>query len=352
MRSLLEKTFFTVGESPYSWADVVLYAVLRGEWEQVTERGRAVWAALAREEAGDESLVQDEEVEAETDRFRYSKDLVSVEDTEKWLGGWALDIDTWLTWVRGDILRRRFEAEGETTAALAAAFEGDEEDLEAFVWAEGVLSGVLGRLARELAGRAAACLKLEESGDLRVEDGPVELPVEDVEGLLPGFPADDTLRRLQALARLEKGFLGFREAVITPEAVAARVRARQGDWMKVTCRILRLPTEDVAREALLSIQEDGDEMEDVAAGAGGELEEGTFYLEELEPALSSNLLAAKAGELLGPLRTKEGFAVVTLLEKRIAAQDDPEVRERAEESLFDGMVDRECDNRVIWRWGR
>jgi parvulin-like peptidyl-prolyl isomerase len=122
--------------------------------------------------------------------------------------------------------------------------------------------------------------------------------------------------------------------------------------MRVDCRILTVPTEDVAREALFAIQEDGEEMAEVAAGAGAEVREGTFYLEELEPGISDRVLAARKGELLGPLQTSEGYVLVDVLAKRLASVDDEVIRTRAEKDLFDSLVEREMDDRVTWRWGR
>ena len=356
MRAILGQTFFSVGDTLFLWADVVLAAELRGEWRPVVVRAMAELAALDREAASEEELVEESEIEEESNRFRYEKDLVSVDDTERWIGVWGLDVDAWLTWIRADLLRKRFEGEGAVVAPAEVA-EWDDETVEGAVHAEAAFSGALSRFARRLAAEAAIAQRLAEGG--APQDEPREeaaestgAPTVDVGSLPLGFPAEGLAERTRALSRLARGFDAFRSEVVTAEAVAARVRIHQGDWMRVDCRILTVPTEDVAREALLSIQEDGEEMSVVAAGAGAEVREGTFYLEELEPGISDHVLAARKGELLGPLRTGEGFVLVDVLAKRLASVDDEEIRTRAERSLFDSLVERETDDRVLWRWGR
>jgi hypothetical protein len=353
MRSLIGQTIFSVGDTVYLWADVVLAAELRGEWSSVVRSALTNLAALEKEAAGEEELVSEEEIEAEADRFRYDRDLVSVDDTEKWLGRWGLDVDAWLTWIRAGLLRRRFAAEGDAALEPADASEYDDETVEGVVQAEAACSGALARFANTLASQVAIVDRLAEDGAAAGEpQEDVAPPVVDASALLPGFPAEDLPERIRGLLRFDRAFAAFRAEVVTPAAVAARVKARQGDWMRIRCRILTVPGEDVAREALLSIREDGDDMADVAAGAGGDLAEGTYYLEELEKGISDRVLAARSGELVGPVQTADGWVLVDVVEKRLASPDDEEVRKRAEESLFEALVERELDNRVTWRWGR
>lgn len=352
MRAILGKTIFSVEGPDFLWADVVLAAELRGEWAPVVQRAMEVLAALEREANADEELVEDSEIEEESNRFRYARELVSVDDTERWLSGFGLDIDTWLTWIRAGLLRKRFEAEGTPVEAPTDAAEIDAELADAMVHAEAVCSGALSRFARKLAADVAIARKLAEDGAAEEPSEAPEPPVVDLASLPSGFPEEGLDERVRVLSAYGRTFDAFRGRVVTPEAVAGRVRAHQGDWMRVDCRILTVKTEDVAREALLSIQEDGEDMAEVAGGAGAEVREGTFYLEELDRVYSDRVLAARKGELLGPFRTAEGWTLVELVDKRLATVDDDEIRARAEESLFDSVVEREMDNRVKWRWDR
>lgn len=354
MRSIIGRTIFAAGDVPFLWADVVIAGALWGEWAAVVERARAGLLALEREAESEEPLVGDDEVESATDQFRYAKDLVSVDDTEKWLATWGLDAEQWLTWIRADLLKKKALEEG-TPREFAEEPENGDEELESAVHAEAVCSGALSRLANQLAARVAIDRKVAaaEGGAIAAETAaPDELPPLDFEHLLPDFPPEDAAARAREIARLDCVFRGFRDRVVTPEAMTARIRAKQGDWMRITCSILRSPSEDVAREALMSIQDDGEDVAEVAEGAGAELEQGTFFLEEMDRSIGDHILAAKKGELLGPLQSGEGYAVVLVTDKVLASADDEAIRARAERSIVESEVEREVDNRITWRWGR
>jgi hypothetical protein len=352
MEPLLERVAFSVGGVDYRWSDAVLAGALWGEWSAVVERARSALAAMELEADAESPRVGDDEIEAAADEFRYARHLVSAEDAERWLARWELDADRWVNWIWADLLRRRLAAE-DPAALAAATVAADDEELAEAIRTEAICSGELQRFAERLAARVAIGAKLAE-GEAVEEDGQESEAAAraiDPGSFDPGFAVERSAERLRAIARLDRAFDRFCSRLATPEAVAARVRSRQADWMRVSCRILAAATEDVAREALAAIQEDGAEMSDVAAEAQATVEEGTYYLEALDPGLRDGLLAAQAGELLGPLRTARGWAVVRVLGKSLPSPEDEAIRRRAEASLVDAAVAREVDGRVTWQLG-
>jgi hypothetical protein len=154
---------------------------------------------------------------------------------------------------------------------------------------------------------------------------------------------------------LEEAYARFRQDVLTPEAVEARVRMHQADWTRIGCHALALGSAEAAREALMSIREDGLSLDEVAAESRTRVEERQLLLEEIDEAYRHHLLSARAGDLVGPLRgkTRGGADTYTLFlveEKAAPSPSDPRIARRAEESLVAGMVGRERDERVRWRW--
>lgn len=353
MEPLLERVAFSVGDVGYRWSDAVLAGALWGEWSAVVDRARAGLAAMELEAAAESSRVGDDEIDAAADEFRYARHLVSAEDAELWLERWDLDADRWVNWIWVDLLRRRLLAEdAEALAAAAAAVEADDDELDEAIRTEAICSGALQRLSQRLAARVAIAGKLveeEAAAGTAAEPDEVPLPEIDAASLLPSFPADGLAGRLRALAALDRAFERFRALVVTPEALSARVRSQQADWMRISCRILVAASEDVAREAMAAIVDDGEEMAEVAADARAKLDEGTFYVEELDPGLRDRLLPAQPGELLGPIAVAGGFAVVRVLGKVLAAAGDEAIDRRAEARLMEVAVAREVDNRIAWR---
>ena len=337
----------------YRWEDVVLAAFLWNEWPPVVERARLGLALSARadeEEAEDEDPLA-EEIDAAGAEFRYARDLVTAVEMEAWLARWGLDADSWMAWVRADLLRRRYSEE-------PAPLDEDEppEVVSEAVFTEALCSGALDAFARRLAGHAAVFDKLRESDandDRDASAGPADLPApfsgRGFEEGLPGLSPETTRERAAVVALLEQAFHSFERSVVTPAAVEARVRARQVDWTRLSCRTLHLPREEMAREAVLSVREDGLSLEDVAREAKAAVEERTVFVDELPPDIRDRLLAARKGELLGPLPWDDGFAVVFVLEKTLPSASDETVARRSREDLLATLVAREIDAKVTWR---
>jgi hypothetical protein len=232
-----------------------------------------------------------------------------------------------------------------------------EEVVSEAVFTEALCSGALDGFARRLAGHAAAFETLRESGakdaDLDAVAEPADLPVtfprRILEEGLPGLSPETTRERAAVVARLERAFHDFERSVVTPAAVEARVRARQVDWTRLSCRTLHLPLEEMAREAVLSVREDGLSLDEVARDAKAAVEERTVFVDELPVGIRDRLLAARKGELLGPLPWADGFAVVLVLEKKLPSASDETVAKRSREDLLATLVAREIDAKVTWR---
>lgn len=378
MRNLIGRPVLAVGETVYSWEDVILAAALWGDWPRVVGRTREGFDLVAEAEAAesDEPPFTDEEVEEAASEFRYARNLVSADEMESWLAAWGLDVDSWMQWIVTDLLRAKREAEeaeeGEDAgaddegAALDAdegqepAEEGDgepeeegepDEEFLSALHAEAVCSGTLGRLSYSLAQRAAVFAREREEGG-PAATGTLDGPAPEVPAGLPplGLAPEEVARRLRALSELDAAFERFRARVVDADQLAARLRSRQTEWTRVTVRVLKLDSEDAAREALTSVRDDGCDMAEVAADAGVELAEGSTYLEELEPGVRDRLLAAQKGELLGPLKDGEGWSLFEVLDKTLPSLEDEEIAGKAEKSLLQSALSREVDNRVVWRW--
>lgn len=359
MRALIGRPVFAVGESEYVWGDVLLAAVVWGLWPGVVGRARAGLALLAEaesDEADESEAVTDEEAQEAANEFRYARNLIAAEEMESWLEAWGLDLDSWFQWVVIDLLRSRRDRPSAAGEAEGITPAEPDEDLEAAILAEAACSGFLGRTSYQLAERAAVYERERDAAsgaglDLPEGSAPRVLSAADLAWLEPlGRPPAELASRLGHLASLDAAYERFRSAVADQSQVASRLRTRQTEWTRVSVRILRLETEDAAREALTSVRDDGIDMDEVASDAGVDVAEGTFFLEELDPGVRDRLLAAQKNELLGPLREGEKWSLFLVVEKKLPSLDDPAIADRAERSLLRSALTREVDNRVSWRW--
>ncbi|HEY6051522.1 MAG TPA: hypothetical protein VIZ58_09760, partial [Thermoanaerobaculia bacterium] len=150
MKALFEQVVFSVAGRDYLWEDVVLAAESRGDWARLRERAAEGFARLRRWEEEPEAL-EEGEIESAANEFRYDRDLISAEEMETWLARWGLTAESWMDYVRGSLLRRKWS--GDPTGI--AETESSEPEFEEHLLAEAVCSGELRRLAETLAGRAA-----------------------------------------------------------------------------------------------------------------------------------------------------------------------------------------------------
>ncbi len=344
MRDVYRRPVFALSGAEYTWGDVALAAVLRGDWRAVAARARQGARLLAREDGPEGPTLPDDEVESAANAFRYERDLVTAEETEAWLARWDLDLGDWMEWVVSDLLRRR-DREG------PPSFEPVPEPSKSAVHAEAVCSGALERFARRLAEAAAAAARLdEEAGNGPPESEEPAPAATDLEDLPFEPPPEGFGPRLLDLARLERACRRSRESAVRPEDVEAIVRAHQTGWLRVRALVLSLRSEDAAREALLSIRDDGRAVEEVARDAAADVRPETFTLESVDEGLRDHLLAARAGSWVGPFPCGDAWNLLHVEEKVLPSASDPEVAARAEACLRESAAAREVDVRVSWRW--
>lgn len=352
MKTRLGEAVFSVAGRPYDWADVVLAARLRGDWADLAGEVRLGLACASRADEEDEDADPDA-VEAAANEWRYARDLLTAEETEAWLARWQLTTEDWMEAMRRAVLRRGWADEADDILAEHAV---DDAEVDEAIWAELVVSGRHARLAEALAARAAvyerakelesATFEQEVAGDARVL---LEAGDDDLAGVgLPALTPEACRGKLEALAHLEAGFRRLAAQVLTPRAIADQLHAHHLDWIRIDCRYLAFPAIEMAREARLSVREDGLDLAEAAEAAGTEIKEARLYLDQLEPALRDAFLGAGKGELLGPLPLGSEFAVFLILDKTLASADDPETRRRAEEAAWASVLGREVDARVTW----
>jgi len=314
MEGLLERAAFAVAGTDYRWADVTAAARHRGVWDGLEAEIREGLACQRwMSEAGLQLSAND--VWTVATAFRYERRLTSAEEMEAWLARWHLTKDDWLGYLRRSLLRQRYAAD---LATVMSTYEITDEDVTSATWATAVCSGKLEAFARDLAARLLA---------------------------VEGAPSGDLVERLD---ELESAFQTWCERVTSGSALRKAIDSHHLDWVRVDTRWASFPTMEAAREALMCVRLDGMDLSNVSALAGTVVAERRFVLEESEPAIRDELLAATEGEFLGPIASHEGYAVIELISKTMPSVDDADVLARAEAAVISDAVRREIANRVDW----
>jgi hypothetical protein len=295
------RPLFTAGDDVYGWDDVVAFAKLRGDWDALVARLRTGLAALAELEARGQPI-REEEIEAAARGFRYDRDLLAADELADWLERHRLTMADWQAYLCRTLAAERI-----------AASNGDvpEHDLLAGAWAEGICSGRLEQLARELARRVAVS---------------------------PGARLD----------QLEPAFEDFCATAVNDPAQAREVETHRLEWLRFAYEAIVSENEGAALEAVLCVRADGETLAAVAERAGLDLRAENCWLEELDPALGTRFLAATPGELVGPVSVADGYVVAKVISKIAPSLQDEAVAARAREAAVARAVSRLVADRVVW----
>jgi hypothetical protein len=357
MQTLFGRAVFDSGGRTYRWEDVLAAAFVRGDWESLETAVREGLACAKWAEAAGE-LPDEETVDAAADEFRYARNLLTSEEIETWLADWGLNVDDWLASVQRSLLREREEGRLEE---ITSEHEVDDEEIAEALYCDALYAGFLTRWADALAERAAAAAaqaagaaasesesESESANEDEGEDEDACVTIEDVEAC-PGLAEHVSEATLQSLASLERGFEHYCEGVVTPEAIADQVTLHRLDWIHFDCLSATFGGTDMAREAVLCVRSDGQALSDVAALAGVEAKEDSFFLEDVEADWRSTLLGATEGDVVGPLIANDESTVFVIRGKSLPAADEADIQERAEQAALRSALERELRKYVSWR---
>jgi parvulin-like peptidyl-prolyl isomerase len=157
---------------------------------------------------------------------------------------------------------------------------------------------------------------LHTAGDARAWLAARSLSVDDLEASLEQDLLAAKLRQRLTAAEADGHFAAHRDGF-------ERLRLAQ----------LLLPREDLARELASQVREEGRDLADVAREHGLPLTRGQVFRKDLSDPLASPLASAGEGELVGPVGTPRGFALV-LVEERRPAELDAATRQLIQDDLF------------------
>jgi hypothetical protein len=338
---------FSTGDRHYDRDDVVVAAILRGEWHALVEQARRGLACAEHHRLGEEGP-DAFDLEQAAQEFRYARNLITAEETEAWLARSGLTFEDWTAYLERSLLRTAWSDQIET---ILLRYAISDDEVRCVLHAEAVCSGELQRFAETLAGRAAACARAE-AGAASAEQGLDEVLARRVRResafRLGSLNAQEWSDRVAEAARIEAAFQACRLAAITPEAVQAQILGHRLDWMRVRWRYVVLRTEQAAREAALCLRHEGESLVDVAVRAGVAPHEEGRLLESVDAVIRAAVVSARPGDVLGPWPAADGFRLAVLLGKGHPSDSDPDVRRRAEEEIATDLV-TEAMKHVVWR---
>jgi len=321
-----EQTIFTVG-------DVIHAAWARGALEQpLANLLRAV--ECERQATAQGLAAEDASLQAMSEEFRYARDLVTVEETERWLAARNLTHEDFNHY----FLRGYWAQNLETEIPPPTADWPGDPDWRERLRVELLLSGELDALARALVRRVAAAQEISD-------DVPPDVEMEKAFYARSGPDESALAARLEALnrprawlteqLRLEAAHQQLCERWLTAEPRAAMLASQRLNLTRLEVEYMNLPARDAAQEALWCLREGGMTMDELAAECGSPAERAAVFLEDLTEDQQRKFLSAAPGEILELEEVDAGFQLCRLAGKSPPRLTDEEIAARIDRRILD-----------------
>jgi hypothetical protein len=335
----------------YTARDAVDAALFRGDlnpiWTSFLHR-------VAADKHADENEIDLDEdaIDAAAERFRYSHDLITAEETEQWLTTRDLDLDDF-----GGYFARQVAAEtlGDSVPAGNIEYRTAADETRQLFLVELILSDQLERITNALAWRLAAAATASESNadgiaaERKLFLSRTALKESDLPEWLASLRRDSNW--LDQMLTLESEFRRRRDSLLTPQARQREMSQLRLPLTRFESEVIELESKDAAQEALFCVKHDGMSMEEVAMEGRYPFKVISFLQEDIPQELQQKFLSVSPGDLLDPISRGDGFELYRVTSKKEPVGDDSAVQERIDHLLlsrhFADLTSRHIENRLF-----
>lgn len=329
----------------YKARDAIDAALFRGELKSIWEE---FLSNLGTEKRAKELALEldYDAVEEMAERFRYDRDLITAEETERWLEDRGLTLEDFSEYFARRYWRSTLQ---ESISAEDVDFVSASAELRQLFTTELILDDELDLLSKHLMWRLAVGAVKQESGI-----DPEKLAIEREQFLerneITSSKLGDWLDRigrdqqwLKETLAMEVAYQRVRDGLLNPQARKKQLAMLRMPLTRFEAEVIEVESLDAAREALLCIREDGMSMQEVAGEARYPYRRITFRHEDVPANWQQKFWSAGAGDLLEPLtRGEDGFELYRITNKSEPDLSDTIVQERIDERLleqhFSGLV--------------
>ncbi len=345
-----DRVVFESHDRSFSVRDLIDAAYFRGEMAPVWTDFLRLVAVENQAEARDLEI-DDDTVEAAAEQFRYLHDLITAEETERWLEERGLNLSDFSSYF---VRHSWSDAVGEPKAE-PIPYATAPEDLRALFTIELILCGELDRMAQRASWRVASD---RAAGDAEIDATLIteeEKSFLERQGLAPAEKED-------WLGKIERDEIWLREQ-LRMEAAYERdlgglltrdTRAREISALRLPLTLFEVETNefdslDAAREALLCVRQDGMTMEEVAAEGRYPYRHREILLEDVPEDLQQKFLSVTPGSVLEPIEHGDGFHLCRIMGKAEPDPEDATVKSRAEDRILERYFAELTAKHLQWK---
>jgi hypothetical protein len=339
------------GQEDYKARDAMDSALFRGELEP---SWREFLRCLKAEERADElELDLDEDAIGRSgEAFRYQHDLITAEETEKWLASRGVTLDEF-----SDYFARHYwpDALEETIEPEEINFVSASSEQRDLYSVDLILSGELDLLTRALMWRIAS---LMAAGD---KDADPEAVARERRDFLDRIKIDEAklgdwltelgreARWFERMLAMEAAYRSRCQGLLDAQARRKELAMMRMPLTRFEGEVIEVESRDAAQEASFCIREDGASMEEVAAEGRYPYRKVSFLQQEVPIDLQQKFLSVVAGTLLEPIKRGESFELYRIIKKVEPQADDPVVQQQIDQRLLERHFADLAGQYVEWR---
>jgi hypothetical protein len=341
-----KRVIFSRGEREFTAKEVVDCAVLRGEidplWDEFVRIGECDRLASEQGLEPDESAV-----DAAAIAFRYKHDLITAEETERWLEHRGVSLGEFSEYFARQYWGRTYSGATQVPTSTYQTAAAEEKDL---FLVDLILSGSLDQMAERLSYRIAAQADENSEEGAKEERGRflTARRITDLAAWLAQFGRDEEW--LNQMLAAEASYRHRVAHILTEQTLQKELGPLRLNLTRFEVETVEVDSKDAAAEVAACVRNDGMEMSEIAEESRYPFHSGEVLLEDLPSEQQQKFLSVKAGTLFDPIPRGDGFEVWRVKTRTEPSLQDATVRTRLEKRIIDRCFNELLSKYIDWKF--
>jgi len=341
------RVIFSRGEREFTAGEIIDCAVLRGEidplWDEFVRIGECDRLANEQGLEPDESAV-----DAAAIAFRYQHDLITAEETERWLETRGVSLGEF-----GEYFARKYwgRTYSGATQAPASSYETAAAEEKDLFLVDLILSGSLDQMAQRLSYRIAAHAD-ENSGEEGAKEERARFltarRITDLATWLGQFGRDEEW--LNEMLAAEASYQRRVARILTEQALQKELGPLRLNLTRFELETVEVDSKDAAAEVVACSRNDGMEMSEIADEGRYPFHSSEVLLEDVPSEQQQKFLSVKAGTLFDPISRGDGFEVWRVKTRTEPSLQDVTIRARLEKRIIDRCFNELLSKYIDWKF--
>lgn len=344
------RVIFSSGERGFTAKEVVDCALVRGEidplWKDFLRVAECDRLANERELELDDSALDSAAI-----AFRYKHDLITAEETERWLEDRGISLAEFSEYFARQYWGRSYSGTVDPPKSRYQTASPEEKDL---FLVDLILSGSLDRMAERLSYRVAA--QADEACDNKASGAAerarflaaAKIDPADLADWLAHLGRDQEW--LDEILAAEAVYQRRVSQILTEQALQKELGPMQLNLTRFQLETVEVDSRDAAAEVVACVRNDGMEMSEVAEESRYPFHRREVLLEDIPSEQQQRFLSVKAGALLDPIPRGDAFEVWRVKTRTEPSLQDPVIRARLESRIVDRCFSELLSKYIDWKF--